>query len=330
MKILVTGATGFLGAHLLKKLVEKGHQIRILKEESAPLDLIKDLVENNNIEIIAGDIRKLETVRKAVKGCENVFHLVGIISYWSKFDSLQYDVNVKGTKNIVKACLENNTKRLVYVSSTTAVGTENKGKLATEETLYNLFPLRISYCDTKFLAEQEVYKGIAKGLDAVILCPGSMYGEGDARKIKTDFTFSFKFPISLIYINGGIAVVDVEDVAEGMVRALERGKKGERYLLVSENLSFYDIRKIIATALGKKTPFICLPNWFLLPLSYLFLCISKITGKKPKLTPEIARMNRVHLYFSNQKAKRELGMRFKPFKESIQKAVEWYKNHGYL
>lgn len=326
MKILVTGATGFLGHHLIQRLKRNGYEIRIFKEKSASMDLLK----TEKVEIATGDIRNQKEVEKAVKGCNIVFHLAGLISYWKKLNALQYEINVEGTRNIVKACLENNVEKLIYVSSTVTIGVEDNEKLANENTSYNLSPLKIGYCDTKFLAEKEIYKGANKGLNAVILCPGSMYGEGDKRKIKTDLTFSFKFPMNFFYINGGLAVVDVKDVVEGLIKAWEKGRKGERYILAGENLSFYEIRKIIAKALDKNPPSICLPNWLLLLLSYIFVGISKITGKKPKLTPEIVKFNKIYFYFSNKKAKEELGITFKPFKESIKRAVNWYKKRGYI
>lgn len=326
MKILITGATGFLGSHLVPRLIKEGHDVRILKEKNDPGDLLKGL----NIEVVLGDIRDGKAVKAAVKGSEVVFHLVGIVSYWSKLNDLQYEVNVRGTKNVVEACLEYKIKRLIHVSSDVTVGVEGENKLANEETPYNLFPLRVNYCDTKFLGEMEVYKGIAKGLDAVILCPASMYGERDRRKIKTDMTFNFKFPMNLFYMKGGIAVVDVEDVVEGLIKAWERGKRGERYLLIGENLTFYEMRKIISEVLGKKPPIFCFPSWLLTLLSYLFVGISKITKKRPKLTPEMARFNKIEFYFSNEKAERELGLKFRPFKDSIKRAIKWYKGHGFL
>ncbi|MFH1657636.1 MAG: NAD-dependent epimerase/dehydratase family protein [bacterium] len=327
MKILVTGATGFLGHHLIKRLIKDNCSVRILKEETASLDFLKDTV--SSLEIIIGDIRNEADVEKAIAGCEVVFHLAGLISYWSKLNPLQTDINVKGTRNIANACLSRGVKKLIYVSSTVTAGTSAQG-LADEQTPYNLSYLKINYCDSKFLAENEIRQAAAKGLNTAIICPGSMYGEGDIRKIKSDLTFSFKFPFNFLYISGGLGVVDVEDVVEGLIKAWQIDSRGERYILVGENLSFYEIRKIIAEELGRKPPFICLPNWFLIPLSYLFLVISLFNGKKPKLTPEMVRFNKIKFYFSNKKATQELGIKFKPFRESIRIAVKWYQENGYL
>jgi len=325
MKILVTGATGFLGHHLTKRLIKEGYSVRILKEENASLDLIKGL----KFEIIEGDIRDIEAVKKAVKGCDVVFHLAGLVSYWDKLNALQYEVNVIGTANIVEACLQEKVKRLIHVSSTAAVGREFGMKLANEETIYNLWDLNINYCDTKHLGELRVKRGIEKGLDAVIVCPGSIYGPGDVRRIKTDPIFS-KGLSSCFYTKGGVGVVDVEDVVEGLILAWKKGKKGERYILVAENLSFYEIRKEIAKTLGRRPPKLYLPYPFFLIVAYFFNWLASLSGKRPKLTPAIARLSKNYFYFSSEKAQKELGIQFRPFKESIKKTVEWYKQNGYL
>lgn len=324
MKILVTGATGFLGHHLVKKLINEGHDIRILKEKDASMELLKGL----KTEVFEGDIRDSEAVKKAVSGCEIVFHLAGIISYWGKQDPLQFEINVNGTKNVVKACLEEKVQRLIHTSSTVAVSFNPEG-LATEKTEFNLGSLGIAYCDTKYLAEKEVQKGVKEGLDAVIVCPGSMYGSGDIRRIKEDPVFPEGIS-SMFYVEGGLGVVDVEDVVEGEILAWKKGKRGERYILVAENLSFYEIRKIISEILGKQPPKIKLPSLIFLAFGYILNWSSYLTGERPKFTPENARLNNIHLYFSNEKAKKELGLEFRPFKESVKKMVEWYREKGYL
>jgi dihydroflavonol-4-reductase len=324
MKVLVTGATGFLGHHLVKKLIDEGNEVRIFKEKDASMDLLKGL----KIEVFEGDIRDFETVKKAVSGCDIIFHLAGVISYWSRQNNLQFEINVNGTQNVVKSCLEAKVKRLIYTSSTAAVGF-NPGGLANEETVFNLGSLGIAYCDTKYLAEKEVKKAVKEGLDAVIVCPGSIYGPGDIRRIKEDPVFP-KGIFSLFYVDGGLGVVDVEDVVEGEILAWKKGKKGERYILVGENLSFYEIRKTVAEILGKNPPKIKMPSFLFLALSYLLNWISYLTGKRPKFTPENARLNKIFLYCSNEKAKKELGMKFRPFKESAQRMIEWYKQKGYI
>ena len=324
MKILVTGATGFLGHHLVKRLVTEGYDVRVMKEKDASMELLKGL----KIEVFEGDIRDFEAVKKAVSGCEVVFHLAGLISYWGRQDTLQFEINVKGTENIVKACLEEKVQRLIYTSSTAAIGFE-AGKLANEETKFNLGTLGIAYCDTKYLTEKEVQKAVKEGLDAVIVCPGSMYGPGDIRRIKEDPVFP-KGIFSLFYVDGGLGVVDVEDVVEGEVLAWKKGRKGERYILVGENLSFFEIRKTVAEILGKNPPKIKMPALLFSVLSHILNWISYLTEKRPKFTPENARLNKIFLYYSNEKAKKELGMKFRPFKESAERMIKWYKENNYL
>jgi dihydroflavonol-4-reductase len=324
MKILVTGATGFLGHHLVKRLATEGYDVRVMKEKDASIELLKDL----KIEVFEGDIRDFDAVKKAVSGCQVVFHLAGLISYWGKQDNLQFEINVKGTENVVKTCLEERVKRLIYTSSTAAIGFE-AGKLADEETKFNLGNLEIAYCDTKYLAEKEVQKGVKEGLDAVIVCPGSMYGPGDIRRIKEDPVFP-KGIFSLFYVDGGLGVVDVEDVVEGEILAWKKGRKGERYILAGENLSFFEIRKTVAEILGKNPPKIKIPALLFSVLSHVLNWVSYLTEKRPKFTPENARLNKIYLYFSNEKAKKELGMKFRPFKESAERMIRWYKENNYF
>jgi len=326
MKLLITGGTGFLGHHLIKKLVALGFtDIRVLKTKDDKAELLSGF----NIEYTDGDIRDYEQVKIAVQGCQVVFHLVGMISYWDKMNKLQYEINVLGTKNIVKACLDNNISKLVYVSSNAAVGNLS-GKLADENIEYNLGKLKVNYCDTKHLGEMEVLNGVKQGLNAVIICPASMYGDGDIRRIHSDLIFKFDGIFGRINIPGGLAVVDVDNVADAMIKAWQKGKIGERYLIVGENLTFKQIRATIAKALGRKTPDINLSIWFLKILSYIFITISAITGKKPKLTPAMVNFFTLDFWFDNSKSIRELDMQYTPFDQSIAKAVKWYKENGYL
>ena len=156
-----------------------------------------------------------------------------------------------------------------------------------------------------------------------------MYGAGDIRRIKTDPIIP-KGISSSFYIKGGIGVVDVEDVADGLILAWKKGKSGERYILVSDNLTFFEIRKTIAEVLEKEPPKICLPYSLFLAIAYISAWLAFLTGKSPKITPARARFNKIYLYFSSEKAKRELGIRFRQFKESIKRAIDWYKENGYL
>ncbi|HNY97677.1 MAG TPA: NAD-dependent epimerase/dehydratase family protein [Candidatus Pacearchaeota archaeon] len=325
MKVLVTGASGFLGHNLIKYLLKEECEIRALITQDDDACLLEFC--RQKIEIVRGDIRNAQDVEKAVEGCDIVFHLVGMIAYWKKLNDLQYDINVNGSRNVAQSCIKHKIKKLVYVSSTAACGVLPKG-LADEDTVYNLFPYKLGYCDSKFLAEHEILKAGAKGVDVSIICPGSMYGAGDVRRIKSDMIFNFHFPFSLTFFDGNLAVADVEDVCRALIAAWKKGGPGERYIIVSENLSFFELRSIIAKALGKSMPFVRLPSWLITALGYLL----EFAGdeKKPKVTPEMGRITTINFSFSNKKSKKELNMRYTPFAKTIEKQVEWYRTNGYL
>jgi dihydroflavonol-4-reductase len=321
MRILVTGATGFIGARLLARLAVECDQLRILRRAASDTEPIKNI----KYEEVVGDITNAGDVMCAVEGCDYVFHAAASVSYWDKLRTQQYDINVNGTKNVVAACLAHKVKRLIYTSSIVAIGM-NKAGLADETTEYNLTPFNISYCDTKMLAEQEVQKGVAKGLDAVILNPGAVFGPGDTRRYRGQLyggrVWTHKF-----YVGGGIATVDVDDVVDGHIRAWRHGKKGERYILANENLTFKEISSVIAKKMGWPVPGIRLPTWFIYGLAYLALFISKLTGAKPFATVPMAKFTRLNLFYSNKKAREELGVVFRPFAETNERAIEWYRDH---
>ena len=326
MKILITGATGFLGHHLIKQLIDKGYRdIRVFVEKNADMSLVSEY----DLKIIEGDIRNKNEVDRAIEGIDIAYHLVGMISYWDKLNDLQYDINVNGTKHVVDSCLKYNISKLIYVSSNVTIGYKENG-IADETIEYNLDKFNINYAHTKKLAEQYVYDGHKKGLNSVILCPASMYGDGDIRRIHSDMLFKFSFPLEKIYFDGGIAVVDVRNVADVLVQSIEKGKSGERYVLSAENLTFREIRKTIARELNLEEPKIYISKYLMFFFSYIFVLISFITKKKPKLTPNMVKFFTINFYFSNKKSKEEFNIEYIPFKDSIKRAVIWYKENGYL
>lgn len=325
MRILVTGATGFIGARLLSKLAVECDELRILRRPHSPVERLKNI----KYEEVIGDIRDSDVVRRAVEGCDVVFHVAAAVSYWDKYNKRQYEVNVIGTRNIVNACLACGVKRLIHTSSVVAIGAPAEGELADEKTEYNISHLKINYAETKHLGEEEVRKGIALGLDAVIVNPGAVFGPGDTRRYRGSL-YGGRVWMHKFYVGGGIATVDVDDVVEGHIRAWKHGKKGERYILANENLTFRQIGEMIGSFLNWPKPTICVPSSLLYVLAYLATWFSWATGTKPIATLPMAKFTRLKLFYSNEKAKKELGMQFKPFKESVENAVEWFKEHGYL
>jgi len=327
MRILVTGATGFLGSRLLARLASEADQLRVLRRKNSLLDLIKNI----KFEDYIGDITNPDDVMSAVAGCDVVFHVAASVSYWDKLKEKQFDVNVNGTKYIVEACLKHKVKRLICTSSIVAIGLSRDGGPADEDTTYNLWPYRIGYCDTKYLAEVEVQRGVRNGLDAVVVNPGAIFGPGDLRRFKGNL-YGGSVWRGIFYVGGGIATVDVDDVVEGHIRAWQKGRKGERYLLTNENCSFKEIYDTIMKALGKKRRHfrVRIPTFLVFTLAYIADFISKVTNTKPLVTLHMAKFTKLHLYFSNEKAKHDLDMNFRSLRESIERSISWFKEHGYL
>jgi len=323
MRILVTGATGFIGARLLARLAVECDFLRVLRRESSNTGPIKNI----KFEDFVGDVTDPDDVSSAVKDCDYVFHVAASVSYWDKHNKEQYDINVNGTKNIVAACLEHKVRRLIHTSSIVAIGVGEKGSFADEKTGYNLKKYNISYCDTKRLAEEEVRRGIERGLDAVIVNPGAVFGPGDTRRYRGHL-YGGRVWLHYFYVGGGIATVDVDDVVDGHIRAWKKGRKGERYILASENLTFKEISAGINKKLSWPVPKIKIPTWLIYVMAYCSIFISNFTGRKPLATVPMAKFTKLNLFYSNKKARDELGVVFRSFDETNDRAIEWYQEHS--
>lgn len=326
MKILVTGATGFVGSHVARKLLREGHVVRILRRQNSPLKLMEGLT----VETAIGDVTDRRSVFEATQGCEAIFHVAGHVSFWRGNNEIQRRVNVEGTRNVVEACLAQKVRRLVHTSSIAAIGFAPDGKLATEEIAYNWWPYRVNYCNTKYLAEEEVQAGIKRGLDAVIVNPAMIFGPGDLNLNAGAMVFQVARGKVPYYPRGGGCVCDVEDVAEGHLQVLHKGRSGERYILGGENYSWRDLSTLIAEVVGAPPPKVPLPT----PLYKLIATgsglLSLVTKREPTLTPELARLSTIPCYYSSEKAIRELGYTTRPFRETVRETYEWYRENGYL
>lgn len=320
MRILVTGATGFIGARLLSRLAVECDELRVLRRRSSSSKPIK----NMNFEDVHGDITDPDDVMKAVSGCDYVFHVAAIVSYWDKENIAQYNANVNGTRNVVEACIANKVRRLIHTSSVVAIGQPEECKLGDEALAYNMEGCNIQYSLTKHLAEEEVQKGVEKGLDAVIVNPGAVFGPGNVRRFAKNL-YDGNSLGRLFYAGGGISTVDVDDVVEGHIRAWKKGKKGERYILSNENLTYKDVFSTIADVTGFLRPKIKIPRPFVFGIAYFATFLGNLFGFKPFLTVSMAKFTEMKLFYSNNKAKQELGMTFRPFRETIERTIDWYK-----
>lgn len=316
MQVLITGATGFLGSHIMRRCVAEGHTVRILRREGATRAPIEEVI---------GDLTDPAAVDRAVAGCDVVIHSAALIQYWSRLNALQTAINVGGTRHVVESALRHRVQRLIHVSSIAAIGYREDGTLADEQTTYNFGLIGNNYCDSKYAAEVVVRDGIARGLDAVIVNPGTIYGPGDRRRV--NYIRGLIGPVSA---RGGMAVVDVDDVAFGVLRAWQRGRTGERYILIAENWTFADLGCAIAHLLGRKGPRAIIPGSILRVIAGAIDHWSMITRRSPMLTPAMARLADVRAFFSNAKACRELDLRFRPFHETLARAIAWYRQERLL
>jgi len=326
MKILVTGATGFVGSHVVRKLLAAGHRVRAMVRDNSPMKMLAGL----DVELHMSDVSSPQFVSEAVEGCEAVFHTAGIVSFWSQRHELQTAVNVGGTRNIVEACLTHKIKRLVHTSSIAAIGYAPEGRLGDETLDYNWWPHRLHYNNTKHLAEEEVRIGIRRGLDAVLVNPSIIFGPGDLHLNAGAMVFQAARRKLIVYPGGGGCVCDAEDVARGHLLAFEKGRTGERYILGGDNFSWRDLFTLIADVVGVPPPKRKIPAFVLKSMGRLAELNAKINHKEPAITPESARASLVPCYYSSDKAIRELGYSISPFRETIRKTYAWYVANGYL
>jgi dihydroflavonol-4-reductase len=325
MAALVTGATGFVGSWLVRKLVEKGERVHVLHRAGSSMEELEGL----DFKSCLGDITDPSSLLSAMQDVDTVYHLAGVVGYTASMRELMERVNVQGTRNVVEAVAKHKVK-LVYMSSVVAVGASFDGKPLNESSPYNLSHLNLGYFETKKAAEDIVRDACQKGqVNAVILCPSTIYGAADAKKgsRKTQLKVAQgKLPF---YTSGGVSVVSVHDVVAATIRARDLGRNGERYILSGENLTIHDLFNRIAKLAGAKPPSIRLPNWSVHALGKVGDVLESF-GRKGPISGENAWTSVLFHWFDHSKATRELEFNPRPAQEALSESVEWMKQHGYL
>ena len=328
--ILVTGATGLVGSHLLYELLKKEEKIKALKRQSSDTGQVlkifgyyTDEFEKlySRIEWVEGDLSDRESLEMAFKNVDKVYHSAAIISMDSANNAEMKKINIEGTTNIVNLCLEKKVSKLCYVSSVAAIGKRTAPDFVDENVLWKAGKKRITYGSTKFYAEMEVWRGIAEGLEAVIVNPSIIIGPGVMGKgsmaMFDRIAKGLKF-----YTHGVTGYVDVRDVVKAMILLMESEIKGERYILNSENLSYKEIFGMIALGLNKPAPNIY-ANRFMTGLAWqLDWLKSKFPGGTHMITKETTAIAHRKTLFSNGKVKEVFGIEFIPIRESIEETVE--------
>jgi dihydroflavonol-4-reductase len=327
MKALVTGATGFIGFHVARLLAKQGFSVKALVREGSDAHSLKAL----GIEPVIGDVRDPHSVRRALEGCRQLYHLAADYRLWVKDPKTMYDINVKGTENVMEAALIAGIERVVYTSTVGVLAACSNGKPSNEETPVSIKDMVGDYKKSKFIAETAVYGFIGKGLPVVIVNPTTPIGDMDRKptptgKIIVDF-LNGKFPA---YLDTGLNFVDVDDVAAGHILAARYGKIGQRYILGNKNISLREFFECLAGITGRKPPRVRLPYFPVLLAAYVDESLSGITGRHPTIPLTGVKMARKFMYVDCSKAVRELNMPQTPVEGAMEKAINWFRDQGYI
>ena len=326
MKALVTGATGFIGGNLVRELLGDGAQVRALARPGSDRTVLEDL----NVEVAEGDVTDPESLRPALAGRDAVFHLAAWYAYWPPDRRRAHRVNVEGTANVLRAAREQGVRRVVHTSSVSTVGV-GAGAPADERATLDPRHLEAGYKRSKYAAEQEALRAHREGLPVVIVNPSAPVGAWDPKPTPTgrvivDFLKGRMFG----YVNTGLNVVHVRDVARGHILALEKGRPGERYILGNRNMSLLEIFATLGRIAGRRPPRLRVPYWAALGFAHMDEAIEgRLLRRTPRATVAEVRLARRHMYFSAAKAVRELGLPQTPVEEAFADAVAWFRQHGY-
>lgn len=325
--ILVTGATGFLGSALIRQLVAAGERVRILRRETSRMDLLEDVADQ--LEHAVGDITDSDSIHEAMQGITHVYHTAAFVGFGGKRAMQQLNhVNVDGTINVVGEALHSGVRRLVHVSSMAAFGRPNPPPALIDETTdWTPSPNNSAYAVSKYLGEMEVHRAVAEGLEAVIVNPALIFGPGRMDE-NTGAIVSRARRGARLAPAGGTCVVDVDDVADGMRAAMARGETGERYFLGGENLSWIEILSTLANAFDASPPTTVVSPRMAMVAGTLSEIGALITRKSATLTRETARTSSQTWKYDNRKATEELGITFRPFRETAERIARQHSIAG--
>jgi dihydroflavonol-4-reductase len=327
MKTFVTGGTGFVGGALVRRLLTSGHQVRALVRPGANTRQLDGLP----VERINGDLADSDALRQGMAGCEWVFHVAALYAYWGYSWGDFFRSNVEGTRQVLETAAQLGMQRIVHTSSIASLGIPRDGTPGDEHTPVTIKDMLSDYKRSKYLAEEVAQEFVARGLPVVIVNPAAPVGVGDHKPTQTgklivDF-LNRKMPA---YVETGLTVVDVEDVAAGHLLAAEKGQVGERYILGGENLTLKQVLDLLAEVSGLPQVRTRIPRLVALAWAYADTGLARLDPRRvPAATPAAVRVSSKKEYFSSAKAVRELGYTFAPARQALRKAVEWYRANGY-
>ena len=327
-KTLLTGATGFVGSAVARALNRAGFPVRALVRRGSPRAHLGDL----ELEFVEGDLRDADLVGRAVDGVRYVFHVAADYRLWARDPREIFTANVDGTRNLMQAALRAGVERVVYTSSVATLGLRPDGTPADEANPLSEMQGIGAYKRSKIAAERLVEAMIARdGLPAIIVNPSTPVGPGDVKPTPTG-RIIVEAACGRIpgFVDTGLNLVHVDDVADGHLAALERGVVGERYILGGANVTFADMLADIARLVGRKPPRLRIPRAAVMPIAYAAEALARFTGREPFATVDGVRMAKHRMFFTAAKAERDLGYRARPYIAGLQDAVQWFRQNGYL
>jgi dihydroflavonol-4-reductase len=327
MKVFLTGSTGFVGSHVARAYAAEGAELRLLTRSTSKLTAIEGLAA----EVVVGDLRQAESLRTAMRGCDALVHVAADYRLWVRDPKEMYAANVDGTRELLRIAREEGVAKVVYTSSVATMGFKADGTIVDEATPVSLAEMIGVYKRSKFMAEQEAIAAAKAGQHVMILNPTTPIGPGDAKptptgRIIVDF-LNRRFPA---YVDTGLNLVDVSEVARMHVAALDKGTPGERYILGGENLTLKQILDRMSAITGLPSPKMKVPHAVAMAFAFFDETITgKIRGKEPRATVEAVRMGRKYMFASSAKAERDLGFRVLPIYNSLRASIEWFVARGY-
>lgn len=324
---VVTGGTGFVGSAVVRHLAAGGHRVRALARPGSDRCLLADLP----VEIADGDLTDPISLRRILHGCGWLFHVAAFYSLWARDRRQFYDINVEGTRRILRAAADAGATRVVYTSTVGALGIPRNGSAGTEETPASLQDMVGDYKRSKFLAEEVARDFARQGLPVVIVNPSTPVGAGDIKPTPTgQMIVDFLRGRMWAYLETGLNVVDVEDVAAGHLLAAERGTIGKRYILGGRNLTLREIFEVLGRLTGIRPPRVKVSAGMILPLAWVSEWVADhLTGRPPLIAVDAVRMARKTMFFDGGKAIRELGLPQSPIEDALARAVWWFRERGY-
>jgi dihydroflavonol-4-reductase len=326
MKIFITGATGFVGAHVARMAAAQGAELRVLARASSRLQNLPE-----GADVVVGDLRAPEGFAAALRGCDALIHVAADYRLWVPDPAEMYKANVEGTRELLRLAREAGVRRVVYTSSVATMGFKRDGTVVDEETPVSEADMIGHYKRSKWMAEQVAMEASRAGQKVMILNPTTPIGALDTKptptgRIVVDF-LNRNFPA---YVDTGLNLVDVDEIARMHLVALERGTPGERYILGGENLTLKQILDRLAAITGLPSPTMKVPHAVAMAFAYFDETVTgKLRGKEPRATVEAVQMGRKMMFASSAKAERELGLRVMSVDSALRSACAWFFKNGY-